>query len=76
MVSKFTSFPLTLPLRELLSALKALVTDNFRDNPALTYIKSSEHTVSDERTGMKFNVKIIESLNKKPEGDKHKFAGG
>lgn len=61
-------------LRELLSTLKMKVKDSFKNNPALVYIKSSEHIISDPH-GIEFNVKIMESLNNKPEGEKTSFGG-
>ena len=60
---------------ELLGNLKTLVREKFCHNPSIVYIKSSEHTVKDQASGIEFNVKIMESLNHKPEGQKDSFAG-
>ena len=59
-------------LKEILSSLKHKVKDQFINNPALIYIKSSEHSVTDP-SGIEFNIKIMESLNSKPEGEKTHF---
>jgi hypothetical protein len=55
--------------------LKNKVKENFYNNPSLIYIKSSEHAIVDPSSGIEFNVKIMESLNSKPEGEKTKFQG-
>jgi hypothetical protein len=60
-------------LTELLSSLKTVVREKFHNNPSIVYIKSSEHTVKDHASGIDFNVKIMESLNHKPEGQKDTF---
>ena len=52
---------------EFLSHLRAKVRDNYSKNPSIHYIKSSEDMIPD--SGIDFNVKILESLKKKPEGN-------
>lgn len=54
-------------LTELINNLKPLVREKFHNNPSIIYIKSSENAVHDP-SGIDFNVKIMESLNRKPEG--------
>ena len=58
-------------LKHLLGTLRSLVLDNFPENPSIIYIKSSEHTIVD--SGIPFNIKILESLNRKPQAEKNKF---
>ncbi len=62
-------------IKELLTTLKHKVKENFHNNPSLIYIKSSEHLIKDPSSGIDFNVKIMGSLNRKPEGEKAKFQG-
>ena len=62
-------------LIDLLANLKTLVKEKFYNNPSIVYIKSSEHAIKDLNSGIDFNVKIMESLNHKPEGQKDTFAG-
>ena len=59
---------------ELLTSLRPLVIEKFSNNPSIVYIKSSEHIIKDPY-GIDFNVKILESLNHKPEGQKDQFTG-
>ena len=55
-----------------MQSLKTKVKDNFYNNPSIVYIPSAEHTIVDQ--GIEFNVKILESLSKKPESKKENFS--
>lgn len=66
-----SAFASSATFKEILTGLKQTVKDRFVNNPSIVYIKSSEHEIEDQ--GIKFNVKILESLGSKPTATKDTF---
>ncbi|TNV76948.1 hypothetical protein FGO68_gene119 [Halteria grandinella] len=62
--------------KDFLTSLKSLVKERFISNPALVFIKSSHHQLKCEKSGIEFNVKILESLGAKPTATKETFSTG
>ncbi|CDW85382.1 atp adenylyltransferase (5-p-4-tetraphosphate phosphorylase ii) [Stylonychia lemnae] len=69
---QFTSKLKELPCQEFLVHLKDAVKTNFKNNPSIQYLKTSENIKKSDQ-GIDYDLKVIETLNNKPDGTKEDF---